>query len=332
MKNQLKDVWNKVIESLSNFFNFNKEEKVKLIEETKEDNTEIEIPESKFIRKAKNAFETYALADDPEETNKICNTLIDRLDENESAIRRVLELTHEEIEYEDIVNILKGEMRSINEYKKTIFTQKVDEQFIYQTYQVPVGIIAIETDDTKKAVENMFKAIVTRNAIILVQSKNNKYRIEKLLLMIIGECLKKYNLDSDLIQILVNDNIPQKQVDLYISKEDQTYEKKESDVYYIYKEDSYFASIVKEEKEKLLKLGKNVEVLEGNFYDTVDIINKNKIMACAIYTKDRKIGYKFINLINADNVYMNATLESAEQNEQLQNIYYRKKNIVYEYK
>ena len=71
-----------------------------------------------IIEKAKKAFEVYALDDDPDKVLDIYRTLKERIDENEGPIRRVLELTQEELGYEDIVQLLSQTTKNISGYKK----------------------------------------------------------------------------------------------------------------------------------------------------------------------------------------------------------------------
>lgn len=335
MKNNLKETWEKIINTLNNFFRSNKEP-IKMIEEKTPEKIESiladdsSLPKNEIIENAKKAFEKYALDDDPDKTVKICNTLKERLDENEGSIRRVLELTNDETDYEDIVQILTNNIKKISEYKKNLYGKKVDEHFIYHEYQVPFGVVAVEVNNTKDAIENLFAAVVTRNAIILMESNDNPYRIEKLIEIIIGECLEKFDLDRNLIQILENEKVSKDLVDLYIDENKQVIKKQPGEIYYLYKEDDFFDKYIIEEKDKLIKLGKKVQIIEGEPSKVIEVINNNKAFASAIYTQNRKLGYRFINLINADNVYMNATLENAKTNENLKNIYYRKKNIAFQ--
>jgi hypothetical protein len=178
-----------------------------------------------IIEKAKKAFESNALDDDPDKLLNIYKTLKERLDENEGPIRRVLELTHEELEYEEIFQLLSQMPKNISGYKKTLFSQKNNENFTYSTYQVPVGIVVIEADNAKDAIESMFSAVATKNSLILMQSKDNPYRIEKLLEIIIGECIGKFNVDRNLIQILENEKIDTTLANVYISKDKQVTKK-----------------------------------------------------------------------------------------------------------
>lgn len=333
-KYEQKKIWKQILEKLKNFFGFGAKRKNKEIMQNNVQNSNIEeeqVNKNQIIERAKKAFEIYAINTNPDITVDIFNILKQRLDENDGAIKRLLTITKEELEYEDIINLLENEEKQINEYKKTEKVQKIDNKFIFSKYQVPVGIIVVETDDTKEVIQNIFKAIITRNAIIIKQNRENPYRIEKLILMIVRECLNKFELDENIVQIIEKQEIPKDQVDVYINKEENV-KKQRSPKLYIFQEDEYFEDIVSKEKIKLEKQGKQVEVLKGNIYDVINEINKEKVLGSAIYTQDRKIGYKFINLINSDNVYMNTTLENAETNEGKKDIYYMSKNIICEYK
>ena len=259
-------------------------------------------------------------------------TLKERLEENEGAIQRLINISKEEIEYEEIISMLEEESKEIEEYKKTEYMKKIDDKFMYSRYQVPVGIVLIETEDVKEAIRNIYKGIITRNAIIIKQNKENIYRIERLILMIVQECIKKYGVDENIVQIIEKEEVAVEKVDVYINKEENKGGKERSNIYYIYEENEYFKEVVKEEIEKLKKMGKSVQVLTGDINRVIEKINETKNVGSSIYTKDRQVGYKYINMVNSDNVYMNTTLEKAIENKPKENIYYMSKNIVCEYK
>lgn len=335
IKYEEKSIWKKIKENLKKFFGIkeNKEVSKETMQiEERIDLSEYEEESNEIIRKAKKAFEIYALNKDIEITEKIVKTLKERLEENEGAIERLIHISKEKIEYNDIVDMLEEENKDIDEYKKTEYMEKIDEKFIYSKYQVPVGIILIETDDVKEAIRNIFKGIITRNAIIIKQTKENIYRIERLILMIMQECIKKYGIDENIVQIIEEEEVPVEKVNVYINKEENKKGKERSKIYYIYEEDEYFKNIINEEIEKLKKVGKIVQVLTGNIDSVIDKINETKNIASSIYTKDRQIGYKYINMVQSDNVYMNTTLEKAKENNPKENIYYMSKNIICEYK
>lgn len=329
IKYEEKSIWKKIKENLKKFFGIKEKESKK---EERIDLSKYEEEENEIIKKAKKAFEVYALNKDAEITKKIVKTLKERLEENEGAIQRLINISKEEIEYEEIISMLEEESKEIEEYKKTEYMKKIDDKFIYSKYQVPVGIILIETDDVKEAIRNIYKGIITRNAIIIKQNKENIYRIERLILMIVQECIKKYGVDENIVQIIEKEEVAVEKVDVYINKEENKVGKERSNIYYIYEENEYFKEVVKEEIEKLKKMGKSVQVLTGDINRVIEKINETKNVGSSIYTKDRQVGYKYINMVNSDNVYMNTTLEKAIENKPKENIYYMSKNIVCEYK
>ena len=108
------------------------------------------------------------------------------------------------------------------------------------------------------------------------------------------------------------------------------YEKEKTEKRYIYIEDEYFRKIVNEEKRKIEEEGKEAEIIEGKIEEAIEKINQFQAIGSSIYTKNRKKGYKFINEVNSENVYVNATLEKIQRPEEEKDIYYMNKNRIYE--
>ena len=330
----MENLWEKIKDWFLNFLIRDKDTIKKLpegnIESIKNNNDEVKLKNAKAFEKALASFENYALNLDNDIGKKVYNTIHERLETNKDNVEELLQLRKIPLSYEEIIEMYEEEIKDLRNYKKTIKTEKIDN-FLLSTFYVPIGIIGIETNDSKNAIKNIFKAITTRNAIIILQEEVDKYSIEQLILIIVQEAFKKYNIDENIVQIVNKKEIEEdiERFDMYI-KEDGTIIKKEyQDKMYIYQEDEYFEEEVKKEIERLSN--KNVEIIRGVDINTaISLINKKENYAVSIYSRDGRKGYKFINMINSPNVFFNGTLLNAKENETDKNNYYIEKNILCE--
>lgn len=289
---------------------------------------------NEIILKAKNAYQNYVLNSDYKLGEKIYSLIKERIKINKEQIEKLIEINRVATTYSEIIEILDKEEKNLKDYKKTNIMSKIDSKFMFSQYQVPVGIIAVKTNSFYVAIENIFKAVGTRNAIVVIEENYNKHSIENLILLIVQEALKKFNIDENIIQIVKKGEIKEedlKAFDIIISEVGKTLEKLETDKMYIYQEDEYFADIVKSEVEKLNSNGMQVEVLKGEMEDCIEKINEDRAFGVCIYTKDRKKAYKFINLVNSENVFFNGTLLNAKKTNKISNMYLTLKNLVCEY-
>lgn len=289
---------------------------------------------NEIIINAKNAYQNYVLNSDYKLGENIYNLIKERIKINKEQIEKLIEINRVATTYSEILEILEKEEKNLKDYKKTNIMSKIDNKFMFSQYQVPVGIIAVKTNSFYIAIENIFKAVGTRNAIVVIEENYNEHSIENLILLIVQEALKKFNINENIIQIVNKEAIKEedlKAFDIIVSEVGKTIEKTETDKMYIYQEDEYFADIVKSEVEKLNSNGMQVEVLIGEMEDCIEKINKNRAFGVCIYTKDRKKAYKFINLVNSENVFFNGTLLNAKKTNKISNMYLTLKNLVCEY-
>ena len=289
---------------------------------------------NEIIIKAKNAYKNYVLNSDYKLGEKIYSLIKERIKINQEQIEKLIEINRVATTYSEIIENLEKEEKNLKDYKKTNIMSKIDSKFMFSQYQVPVGIIAVKTNSFYVAIENIFKAVGTRNAIVVIEENYNEHSIENLILLIVQEALKKFNINENIIQIVNKEEIKEqdlKAFDIIVSEVGEALEKTETDKMYIYQEDEYFADIVKSEVEKLNSNGMQVEVLIGEMEDCIEKINKDRAFGVCIYTKDRKKAYKFINLVNSENVFFNGTLLNAKKTNKISNMYLTLKNLVYEY-
>ena len=183
-------------------------------------------------------------------------------------------------------------------------------------------------------IKSIFKAVTTKNGLVIIEDDYNKYSIENFILLIVREALKKLQIDQNIVQIVDKKEILDKEInefDLLLANQKIAKFKQDSDKIYVYQEDDYFEKIVESEIKKLQLSGKNVELLKGEFDNIIDIINNTNNYATSIYTQDRKKAYEFINRVNSRNVFFNSTLENAKDTKKCEDIFYKIKNISCEY-
>ena len=63
--------------------------------------------------------------------------------------------------------------------------------------------------------------------------------------------------------------------------------------------------------------------------DFIEKINREEVFSSCIYTENRDIAYKFINLVQASNVFVNASLEEAEEMDDIEDEFYMRKKVMY---
>lgn len=290
---------------------------------------------STLIKQAREAYENYMLADQFEIEKTVYKYIEERIKENEKNIKKIIEINKTEISFDVIIKTVEEEEKNLKEYKKTIRTRKIDDKFVFSEYQVPEGIIGVEVKNSKEAIENILKAITTKNAIIVMQEAYEKYSVENLILLIVKESLSKFNIDNNIIQMVEEKEIKEqdkKELDVLITKDKKEQRKESKEKLYIYLEDDYFKEVVEQEIKKLNLIGKEVEVITGEFYNCIRKINESRNLGVSIYSQDRKKGYKFINLINSKNVFFNSTLQNIDETKPIEAKYLVSKNIICEYK
>lgn len=289
---------------------------------------------NEIIIKAKEAYKNYVLKSDYKLGENIYKLIKQRISANKKEIENLIQINKDATTYSEIIEVLDKEEKNLKDYKKTNIMSKIDNKFMFSQYQVPVGIIAIKTNDSYIAMQNIFRAVGTRNAIVVIEDNYNEYSIERLVLLIVQETLKKFNINENIIQIIDKNLISKedlKAFDIIVSEDGKTLNKVETDKMYIYEEDEYFEDTIEKEVKRLKISGKNVEVLKGEMEDCIEKINKDRAFGVCIYTKDRKKAYKFINLVNSENVFFNGTLLNAKKTKKISSVYLTLKNLVYEH-
>ena len=257
---------------------------------------------------------------------KLLRYIKERVEANSEEIEKLNKELKIGIDIDVIKNIIDKNIDKEYQYKNVKKTLELDENYIFYTYQVPKGVLSVRCDNELDVIKNIFEAISTHNCITIIYENDNKYNLSNLILLIVKESLKKFEVSEELVNIMKSEydyefsNIINKNI---VEKKEETLKK-----LYIYKYDDYFEEEVKKEKEKIEKLGIDYEILTGDFEDVIDKINETRNLGTSIYTQDKEIGYKFINYIHSDNVFLNTSLENVEKSDINDNLYYDWKNIV----
>ena len=257
---------------------------------------------------------------------KLLRYIKERVEANSEEIEKLNKELKIGIDIDVIKNIIDKNIDKEYQYKNVKKTLELDENYIFYTYQVPKGVLAVRCDNELDVIKNIFEAISTHNCITIIYENDNKYNLSNLILLIVKESLKKFEVSEELVNIMESEydyefsNIINKNI---VEKKEETLKK-----LYIYKYDNYFEEEVKKEKERIEKLGIDYEILTGDFDEVVDKINETRNLGASIYTQDKEIGYKFINYIHSDNVFLNTSLENLEKSDINDNLYYDWKNIV----
>lgn len=291
------------------------------------------------LKKAKNAYIDYNLNIEYEITEKVLKYIYQRINFNKIELENIIKLNKEKITFNEIINILDHEIKSEKMYKKDGQIKLYDNNFVFATLTDSIGLIAVECFETTEVIRYFIRAIKSRNAIIISDVEYNEHSVKSFILLIIKEALKKFNIDENLLNILPYEECSYNLFDKVI----YTYDKKgktldnsnavskdNTEVLYIFVEDRLFKDNVYEEIKRIQQDKKQVELISGNFDDAIKKINKYTSKGSVIYTSNAKLAYKFINLVKAENVFVNASLVNMKTIEQINNPLYFRKNVSFQ--
>lgn len=274
------------------------------------------------------AYEKYNTDKRENISRKILNYIKTRIIANKDNFEILLQL--EDVTYEDILKAFEEEMNVKEEYKKEKRLTKIDDSFMYGTYTTSIGNIAVETSKTLSVLKYFIKAIKTRNTITISDEDYDEESIKFALYFIFSEALEKFEVDKNIIKILPYEECNYDKFDKVIyEEENKITSKPEIDIYYIYKQSPSFDKEIENEIKNLNLDGKKYEILTGEFYSSIEKINKNISQGACIYTTDPNLGYRFINLVHSKNVFVNSSLLEANNVKNSKNELYMIKKIMY---
>ncbi len=275
---------------------------------------------------ARKAFRRYIINNTKELPETILSLALEQVNNNKEQINKIIEINNDTITFDDILYIFEVEKGKINEYK---LKNKKNN-----CYQVPVGVMGVVCTTVEQCIKNMIRAIVTRNSIIILQEKNNKYSTQSLILLIFKECLKNLGIDDNIIQLKETQEIDISKFDRFIDSNANLTEKETQKSIYFYQEDDCYEDDISYEVDKIKNLEKykdfNVSVIKGEFGDVVEFLNNNKCYAVCMYTNNQQRAYKFMNWINTNNLFINTGLINCKNDLNCDNKYYEWKNVCHE--
>lgn len=277
------------------------------------------------IQDARRAFRKYVINNERDISYKVLSYVEDKLAENEEKIRQIIEINKNDFSYEGILKLLKKEKEGVNRFKSR------NTKTGY--YQVPVGVVGVECEGVADSVRSMFKAISTRNAVIILHKNFNMYSTEELLLLIVKECLKNFYIDDNIIQMFEAEEIDLAKLDKIIKKEEDALVIPTTKDIYIYQEDKSFAKEVKDEvirlKESDVYKDYNIMPICGDFRNVIDYLDNKEIFAICMYTQNEQKAYKFINWINSQNVFVNTGIRKTIRYVDSNNSFYKSRFILH---
>lgn len=283
----------------------------------------------------KYAYETYNLDKREDVSKEVLEYIRERLIANKDLIEQLIEITGENLIFEDIINLFDNEVKQENIYKKEKKSKLNELGFISSIYSTSIGVVCIETPEPLLIIKYFVTAIKSRNSIIISDIEFAEESIKSAFWIIFAEALKKFDINPNIINIIPYEECNYDLFDkVIIVDENQLLDNKRiTDEIFIYIEDEYFEEEVQKEIEYLKQISKNPIVIRNSFEDTIEKINKNRGYASCIYTKNAQIGYDFINLVKTSNAFINSSIgEFAEEMKQHKNSLYMNKKIMYEYR
>lgn len=288
----------------------------------------------KEFNSAKKAYEEYNLNTSYNLTLNLLRYIYERIQANENEIEEILRMNKRKYKYSDLIKNVKKWISEKIEYKSQINVKKIDNKFISAIYKTAIGVVAVECYDFLECVKYMIESIKTRNAIIISDVEYFEKDDKNLILMIIQEALKKFEINENLIQIVPYEECDYTKCDkviyTYDNKNIKNREKNETDELYVYIETEELKKEALDEFNYQKSKGNNVYLIEGNDREFLEKINKSRSKGVVIYTKNKELAYKFLTLVNSKNVFINCTLDYIENVKKCDNELLENKKIMYE--
>lgn len=284
------------------------------------------------LEKLKMAANDYRLKNDNQITENLLAYIEQRIKANKQEIEALITLKKETVTYSEIETAVQKEIEKdikYKDYKQLIISE---EKFLSTSLLMPIGVVAVEAYDTIEVVKYFIRAIKTRNGMAISDAEYDEQSVKFLILEIIKEALKKFEINQNLIMMLPYEECFYSYFDKVIytyNKQGKKlrqngYEKKKStNKKYIYIENEEVKGIALQDNEK-----EEIEILQGVMKDAVERINEEHGMAAAIYTKDAEKAYYFMNMVNSRNILVNTSLMNAKEVDNSPYELYEYRNII----
>lgn len=288
----------------------------------------------KEYKKAREAYNQYNLNTEYKIEEKILKYIGERIRENQKEIQEMLKIEKSELTYENIKEEIEKEIKKKSEYKNQIVLKKGQNNFVSTIYKTSIGVIAIEVYELIESIRYMIKAIKSRNAVIIADVEYEEKDVKGIILLIIREAIKKFGINEDIIQRLPYEEVDYEKCDkvIYTYTNKKAMDKEKTKKLYVYVEDERLENEARKEYERLLENNEEVEIVKGNIEEVINKINTKISKGTVIYTQDPQKGYRYINLVRSENVFVNASLCNIEKMEESQDELLMNKKIMYELK
>lgn len=279
----------------------------------------------------KNAYCSYNLNTDEKISNKVLKFVRKRLLKNKEDLETLIGIFKEKISFDDLITCFDKEIEEPELYKKEKVMKNVETRFYYGTYTTSVGNILVETSSPLSVLKYFVNGIKSRNSITVSDINYEENDLKNAILLIFKNALEKYKIDTNLLNIVPFEECNNEYFDKVILEDENKVvtNKIQTGYSYIYLEDESFASTAVNDMSRLNNKGVRVEILKGEFNDVINRINEETTFSACVYTQNRDLAFGFINLTQASNVFVNASLDEAEVLEKMDSELYTKKKIMY---
>ena len=285
-----------------------------------------------IIKDMRKAQSKYVLNNKYELTKDLLKYISQRIDANKEEIEKLIELKKEKHTYEEIKKVINEELEEDILYKNYGKMYINAQNFISTNMLMPIGVVAVEVYDTVEVIKYIIKGIKSRNAVVISDVEYDEYSVKFLILEIIKEALRKFEIDENIIDIMSYEECLYEYFDKVIytyniegeKLEENKYEEKDvTDEKYVYIEDESLEKAAREDNEE-----QEYKVLKGDFEEIIKTLNEKYNKAVVIYTKDPQLAYRFVNLVNSENIFVNASLINVKEKEKSPDELYEYKNII----
>lgn len=285
------------------------------------------------LDKLKTAVNNYRLKDDVQIAENVLLYIQQRIKANQKEIQDLIQIKKENLTYEQIDNAVKQEIEKeikYKDYEKMVISQ---DNFISTSLLMPIGVVAVEEYETIEIIKYFIQAIKTRNGVVISDAEYDEPSVKFLILEIIKEALKKFEIDENLVMILPYEECFYSYFDKVIYTYNRQgkklrqngYEKKKTtNKKYLYIENVELKEIALRDNQ-----GEEKEILNGSIDTVIQKINETHSIATTIYTKDAEKAYRFINLVNSENILVNTSLINAKKTQISPYELYTYRNIIF---
>lgn len=277
------------------------------------------------------AYESYNLDERKNISDEILRYIRERIVENKELIEKIINSSKENITFDELLNAYDEEVKKQGKYKFENKIIKLENNYEYKIYTVPIGNIVVECSNSLTALKFYINAIKSRNTITISDTKYREVSLKSALLIIFCEALSKFEIDMNLIMLIPYEECFYENYDkvIYADSNKISIQKEVTDKVFIYVEDESFKEVIKKEKLSLGFYNKQYEILTGDFYEAVHKINEKLSQGASIYTENSELATKFINLVHSKNVFVNSSLIEMELIEDVHEDLYMRKKVMY---